>query len=73
MRALLLLFSQARKKRINFSACQTGAIQRGFSSRNADGIAVLVVGRKESAVSSVVEHYLDTVGVAGSNPAPRTI
>ena len=24
-------------------------------------------------VSSVVEHYLDTVGVAGSNPAPRTI
>ena len=23
-------------------------------------------------VSSVVEHYLDTVGVAGSNPAPRT-
>jgi hypothetical protein len=21
----------------------------------------------------VVEHYLDTVGVAGSNPAPRTI
>jgi hypothetical protein len=25
------------------------------------------------AVSSVVEHYLDTVGVAGSNPAPRTI
>ena len=27
----------------------------------------------ERAVSSVVEHYLDTVGVAGSNPAPRTI
>ena len=26
-----------------------------------------------SAVSSVVEHYLDTVGVAGSNPASRTI
>ena len=25
------------------------------------------------AVSSVVEHYLDTVGVAGSNPASRTI
>ena len=24
-------------------------------------------------VSSVVEHHLDTVGVAGSNPAPRTI
>jgi hypothetical protein len=29
--------------------------------------------RFECAVSSVVEHYLDTVGVAGSNPASRTI
>ena len=27
----------------------------------------------ESAVSSVVEHYLDTVGVTGSNPVSRTI
>src|SRR5207248_5774847 len=26
-----------------------------------------------SAVSSVVEHYLDTVGVRGSKPLPRTI
>ena len=25
------------------------------------------------AVSSVVEHYLDTVGVTGSSPVPRTI
>jgi hypothetical protein len=25
------------------------------------------------AVSSVVEHYLDTVGVTGSNPVSRTI
>src|SRR5450756_821278 len=25
------------------------------------------------AVSSVVEHYLDTVGVTGSNPVPRAI
>ncbi len=25
------------------------------------------------AVSSVVEHYLDMVGVTGSNPVPRTI
>jgi hypothetical protein len=25
------------------------------------------------AVSSVVEHYLDTVGVRGSNPLSRTI
>ena len=25
------------------------------------------------AISSVVEHYLDMVGVAGSNPASRTI
>jgi hypothetical protein len=27
---------------------------------------------KRSAVSSVVEHYLDTVGVTGSNPVSRT-
>ena len=27
----------------------------------------------EGAVSSVVEHYLDTVGVTGSNPVSRTI
>src|SRR5580765_7338883 len=27
----------------------------------------------ECAVSSVVEHYLDTVGVRGSNPLSRTI
>src|SRR5205807_945375 len=26
-----------------------------------------------SAVSSVVEHYLDTVGVSGSNPLSRTM
>ena len=26
-----------------------------------------------SAVSSVVEHYLDTVGVTGSNPVSRTL
>ena len=28
---------------------------------------------QERAVSSVVEHYLDMVGVTGSNPVPRTI
>ena len=27
---------------------------------------------KKRAVSSVVEHYLDTVGVTGSNPVSRT-
>ena len=27
----------------------------------------------DCAVSSVVEHYLDTVGVGGSKPPPRTI
>ena len=27
----------------------------------------------ECAVSSVVEHYIDTVGVTGSNPVSRTI
>src|SRR5207248_11226243 len=30
-------------------------------------------GCELSAVSSVVEHYLDTVGVTGSNPVSRTI
>ena len=29
--------------------------------------------RELGAVSSVVEHYLDTVGVTGSNPVSRTI
>jgi hypothetical protein len=28
---------------------------------------------RSCAVSSVVEHYLDTVGVTGSNPVSRTI
>src|SRR5438874_13606612 len=32
--------------------------------------APICLGR---AVSSVVEHYLDTVGVTGSNPVSRTI
>ena len=31
------------------------------------------VQRMRGAVSSVVEHYLDTVGVTGSSPVPRTI
>ncbi len=33
----------------------------------------LVSVDSECAVSSVVEHYLDTVGVTGSNPVSRTI
>src|SRR5262245_17749125 len=33
----------------------------------------LYAARPPRAVSSVVEHYLDTVGVTGSNPVPRTI
>src|SRR5437868_12766362 len=32
-----------------------------------------VITSDPCAVSSVVEHYLDTVGVRGSNPLPRTI
>ena len=32
-----------------------------------------VLGAVRCAVSSVVEHYLDTVGVTGSNPVSRTI
>ena len=31
------------------------------------------LGVKICAVSSVVEHYIDTVGVTGSNPVSRTI
>ncbi len=31
------------------------------------------MGNPQCAVSSVVEHYLDTVGVTGSNPVSRTI
>ena len=30
-------------------------------------------GSNGRAVSSVVEHYIDTVGVTGSNPVSRTI
>ena len=37
----------------------------------AGGIGV--GGGEICAVSSVVEHYLDTVGVTGSNPVSRTI
>jgi hypothetical protein len=53
-----------------------------FRSRSARKIAIsecgcegLIVGLASSlpsAVSSVVEHYLDTVGVTGSNPVSRT-
>ena len=32
----------------------------------------LIASDSGSALSSVVEHYLHTVGVAGSKPAPRT-
>lgn len=31
------------------------------------------IRRRLCAVSSVVEHYVHTVGVIGSNPIPRTI
>jgi hypothetical protein len=38
---------------------------------NAMGCVSVFV--RKCAVSSVVEHYLDTVGVTGSNPVSRTI
>ena len=31
------------------------------------------VRKKEVSTAELVEHYLDTVGVRGSNPLPRTI
>ena len=37
------------------------------------GVRHLSLPFKNCAVSSVVEHYLDTVGVTGSNPVSRTI
>ena len=36
------------------------------------GVASVVARLTAGAVSSVVEHYLDTVGVTGSNPVSRT-
>ena len=44
--------------------------------RNAYNVAFLTpdfLSGISSAVSSVVEHYLDTVGVTGSNPVSRTV
>ena len=38
---------------------------------NTKHISTVFAG--ERALSSVVEHYLHTVGVAGSKPAARTI
>src|SRR5258707_13578110 len=38
----------------------------------SSGIAFYYRSTGKRAVSSVVEHYLDTVGVTGSNPVSRT-
>ena len=46
-----------------------GGPRRVRAGENAPSKASLV----GCAVSSVVEHYLDTVGVTGSNPVSRTI
>src|SRR6478609_1144618 len=53
----------SRRKQLNergFCACQCASFPASFSAGKC-------------AVSSVVEHYLDTVGVTGSNPVSRTI
>ena len=38
-----------------------------------DKLHISMQSLADCAVSSVVEHYLDTVGVTGSNPVSRTI
>ena len=46
-----------------------------FSDNPLHDAQIKMVSERGSgcAVSSVVEHYLDTVGVTGSNPVSRTI
>ena len=60
-------------KKTHFSACKPGSFQRPFPSRNSPTASMDRKRDQSSAVSSVVEHYLDTVGATGSNPVPRTI
>ena len=59
-----------------------GSESKRFLARNAihsvDLDSPLITGElsritNSGAVSSVVEHYLDTVGVTGSNPVSRTM
>jgi hypothetical protein len=47
--------------------------KNGIASPRPPGLASARIQRMTGAVSSVVEHYLDTVGVTGSNPVSRTI
>src|SRR5438045_1258027 len=53
---------------------QTGRL-RSTSTGGLDSASITdhLSIRLKCAVSSVVEHYLDTVGVRGSKPLPRTI
>jgi hypothetical protein len=55
-----------------FLACKISALGEKLNPMQLASKQLNDVGW-ERAVSSVVEHYLDTVGVAGSIPASRTI
>jgi hypothetical protein len=61
----------------NFCACHRCAARRNYATRNRHEACKIKRFRKASgsrgAVSSVVEHFLDTEGVRGSNPLSRTI
>ena len=67
--------------RLPFSTCKKGREQENYHFTEIEDFHRTTLEKAEragvfgsgGAVSSVVEHYLDTVGVAGSNPAPRTI
>ena len=63
-----LAFRQNRRLKSN---CTTGLFLGDFKL----GVQVRVLYERHTgcALSSVVEHYLHTVGVAGSKPAARTI
>ena len=62
----------ARSKNVLKSSCAGRMLLRCFKD---DVHNTMRDGHRfpEGAVSSVVEHYLDTVGVTGSNPVSRTI
>ena len=57
-------------KRIENGSCFSSAI---IAERPMKSTVSKRSFSQDCAVSSVVEHYLDTVGVTGSNPVSRTI
>ncbi|SRR5258706_4128358 len=64
-----------------FSTCKFGRPTEHYPSRKSSDFRRKIMKDRhlersfgiDGAVSSVVEHYLDTVGVTGSNPVSRTI